>query len=79
MGRDAASGGIKSCGGGGKDAWLEPMSVVGIEKAPVGPVAGRGEKGEHEERAIYTWPVEEIGGDEKHDDEGGGGRGGYEE
>jgi len=37
------------------------MAVVGVEKTPVGPIAGGGEKGEHYQGAVDAWPVKEVG------------------
>lgn len=45
-------GGGEGSGGGGEDPRFEPVPVVAVEEAAVGPVAGGGEECEHEEGAV---------------------------
>lgn len=37
------------------------------------PVAGGGEEDHEEKGAVYTWPIQEVGADEKEEDEYGRG------
>lgn len=46
------------------------MTVIRIEETAVGPLTGGGEENEHYYGAVRTGSVEEICGDEEHDDEG---------
>lgn len=38
------------------------MAIVGVQEAAVRPVTGGGEKGKHEEGAVYAVAIREKGG-----------------
>lgn len=57
---------------------LEPVASK-VEEATVGPVARRQEEYEQEDGAVEAWPVQEVGADEKEEDESRRGVCRYEE